>query len=206
MFNKIIYTDIDFVLHDYLSSFLEVMKEDYDLVDEIDTLDKLIAKHPRMNYALEYHYDRFGINGNGMDIIYKANEKPFIPTVFALDLIEYLKDEMALGASVRAITARGNRASAEKILHQAFGFDIPVATVETRYKSDFMQSSEDIKTYYIDDAHDPANKFALLNKNNKVYVPSWPWNNNKIVKNKNIERLDHNNLIKRIKERKLFDE
>lgn len=206
-YKKIIYTDVDFVLHNYLESFLNVVERRYGHRTPIDNLEKMLETHSKMKYALEYHFNTLGILEHEKDIILEADKEDFVPTSFAPGLIKYLKEEINEGTFVAAVTARSDRFIAQKILYQAFGInDIPIITVETQHKHYFIQSSnDDCQSFYIDDADEPANNFAKANNKNKVYVPSWPWNAGNVERLPNIERLGHDELIERIEKRTLFN-
>jgi len=182
-----IYTDFDYVLHNYSVSY-----------------EKAIIKYLKISYATNYRKSIFKdkhkrpldpyIESYSLskelteDLVYIANELGGIYKTDCFDgIYDFLLFQKRIGNEVIVITARSTRKNVEKIIHDILGNDTPVITVDTKHK---YLAIEDNSIYFEDD---PDAIIPVLNnrKNVLVVVPKWPWNIDLSV-NDNIIHLHHN--------------
>jgi len=193
-----IYTDIDYVMHDYEISFLRALKSIHNReFKQIDMLqDKVVTDSHLSLYEKEY-----GLTTDQIwEAVYLANTyKEWHPCSFSGHLVEFLKGMVENGHEVLAITARESRRGAEAITKSAFRYSIPVITANTENKKYAIEDN----SIFFDDSSIAVNE-VLREKNDVVcIVPSWPWNLESLVDHDLCYRASHEDLrnIEKIIER-----
>lgn len=193
-----IYTDIDYVLHDFSVSFNEAIQS-Y-LKPKKKDLSSFFSEKSYSPSLLPYIQAYNMSEELVRDLVLKANEiDGHYPTPCERYITSYINSKIKNGDEVVAVTARETRTNAEKITKKVFRKAIPVISVETKYK---YLAIEDNSIYFED--HPEAIEGVLRNRKNVlIIVPSWPWNLD-LPKNPNIIHLDPSNfkdIAKLIKEK-----
>jgi hypothetical protein len=192
-----IYTDIDYVLHDYTPSFLE------SALDYFKTNyppKKILVPKGKYNSPITPYVEAFDMSNKMIDhIVDLANEKEsFCPTPCYKHIIDFLNSG---NKDVVVITARSNRRGAERIVNKCFGRSVPVVTTDTHNKHLLIEDG----SIYFEDHPDAINGVLQNRKDVLMVVPKWPWNID-IPKSRSIIHLEPNkfaNISKLIEERLL---
>ena len=184
--SKIIYTDIDFVLHNFFISFL---KSSYILFQKEMTEEDVFAvmSHGNCYRPLQKFSEKLNMTEDQVnEAVWHSNESPdWYPTPFAQSLIKFLKNRKREGYEILAVTARSSRNGAEKIIKDAFGFDLPVITCESKYKHHVVGNGE----LFFEDHWKIINTCSEKFPNMQIYVPEWPWNKENVEKRENVHMV-----------------
>lgn len=196
-----IFTDIDFVLHDYSLTFLKAIKKIYkdknlEVKDIDDKIKSVLNKGSlEVETPLQLYSEELGLSTQQVEEAVKIGGAftEHYHTPFSSNLIyAYINLYLNHGVQIIAITARGDRDSAKKLIENIFpGFmNVPVVCCETSHKYLLTENSK--KSIYIED-HPKAVELSSFNEDLKIIVPKWPWNRD-VVKKNNIYHVEHNQV------------
>ena len=175
-----IYTDIDYVLHDYTPKFLEAALQYFKIKEPPKPI---VTPEGAFYPSLAPVIEAFQMSDDLVwHLVRIANELPgHIPTPCFHPIMHWIRSKIWDGADVVAVTARATRMNAEEMIFDCLGPEVPVITVDTPYKHLVI---EDNSIYFED--HPAAIEGVLKHRKNvTIVVPKWPWNLD-IPKHKNI--------------------
>ncbi len=185
-----IYTDIDYVLHDYSPRFLEAALQYFKI-----TKPPKPIKFPKKSYypSLAPYIEAFDMSDELVwDLVMKANEiEGLCPTPCFSHIKDFIMKKKRQGAEVIAVTARSTRTNAEKMVQKHLGKNTPVITVDTPYKHLVVEDG----SIYFEDHPEAVEGVLQHRKDVLIIVPKWPWNLD-IPKDKSIIHLDPHGFSK----------
>lgn len=169
-----IYTDIDYVLHDYTESFLLSLQEFKGITQPPIPYKNYEDYLINITESLSPYIFLHNLNYEDLTEMFKIANKSFKwnPTPFSKEIIKFAKKRYKMGDEIIAITARSELYAARHITSKCFGFDIPVIGCETRYKYLAMQNN----SVYFEDHAESVENVLNYRKNMCVICPKWPWN------------------------------